>query len=387
MGLLSTPVVLFFFPWKRIFLSVDSSNFLFFFLRLTISARIWLWGKDFLFLAVLLSSRVCFLLRDVLSFFILFEVIVFPIAIYISSGKTGERTSAILFFIFYTLCTSIPFFVGLLWSFSSGFVGSFSLWGEGSLRWLLAIMIFMFIVKFPVFMIHGWLPRAHVEAPTLGSVLLARILLKLGSYGLLRLLIFSFSKFAQFTLAFRLFGAFVAGVVCFLQRDCKAFIAISRVSHIRALWAGIVGSRGLIADPAIFVSVSHGFVAGCLFFCIGHLYERRASRSILVLREGWSLSTLLIMVWVFICFINAGFPPTYRFFGEVAVFQIVFSGVVGMRLVLVVRGVLGGIFSFRLFDLTSFQKESKQCSISSEIWLMCVLFRLRVWNITLIFWS
>jgi NADH:ubiquinone oxidoreductase subunit 4 (subunit M) len=96
-------------------------------------------------------------------------------------------------------------------------------------------MIFMFMVKFPVFIMHGWLPRAHVEAPTLGSVLLARILLKLGSYGLLRLLVFCFSKFAQSTLAFSLFGALIAGVVCFLQRDCKAFIAMSRVSHIRAL--------------------------------------------------------------------------------------------------------------------------------------------------------
>ena len=90
-------------------------------------------GKNFLFLVVLLSSRICFLLGDVLAFFVLFEVIVFPIAIYIAIGKTGERTSAILFFILYTLCTSVPFFVGLLWNFSSGFIGSFSLWMESSL--------------------------------------------------------------------------------------------------------------------------------------------------------------------------------------------------------------------------------------------------------------
>ena len=77
-------------------------------------ASVWVWGKSYLFLVVLLRSSVCFLLGDIFSFFIVFEVIVFPMAIYISVGKTGERTSAILFFILYTLCTSIPFFVGLV---------------------------------------------------------------------------------------------------------------------------------------------------------------------------------------------------------------------------------------------------------------------------------
>lgn len=387
MGLLTAPVVFFLLPWKRVFLCVDSSNFLFFLLRLVILASVWVWGKSYLFLVVLLRSSVCFLLGDIFSFFIVFEVIVFPMAIYISVGKTGERTSAILFFILYTLCTSIPFFVGLVWSFSSGFVGNFSLWGEHSLRWLFVVMVFMFIVKFPVFVMHGWLPRAHVEAPTLGSVLLARILLKLGSYGLLRLLLVCFYNFVQLTFSFRLLGALIAGAVCFLQRDCKAFIAISSVSHIRALWAGMVGSRELVTDSAVLVSVSHGFVAGSLFFLIGHLYERRASRSILILREGWSLSTLLIIVWVGVCFINAGLPPTYRFFGEVSVFQIVCSGVVGIRLVLALSGMVGGVFSFSLFDWTSFQKENKQGSLFSEIWLLCVIVRLRVWNIVLIFWS
>lgn len=147
-------------------------------------------------------------------------------------------------------------------------------------------MIFIFMVKFPVFLTHGWLPRAHVEAPTLGSVLLARILLKLGSYGFLRLLRITFCKLSYLTFSLSLFGALIAGGLCFLQRDCKAFIAISRVCHMRGLWATMATTRGFISDPAILVSVSHGFVAGCLFFCIGHFYERRASRSILILREG-----------------------------------------------------------------------------------------------------
>ena len=96
-------------------------------------------------------------------------------------------------------------------------------------------MTLIFMVKFPVFLLHGWLPRAHVEAPTLGSVLLARILLKLGSYGLLRLIKLGFIKFTQLTFVVRLLGALLAGGVCLLSTDCKAFIAISSVSHIMSL--------------------------------------------------------------------------------------------------------------------------------------------------------
>lgn len=194
------------------------------------------------------------------------------------------------------------------------------------------------------------MPRAHVEAPTLGSVLLARILLKLGSYGYLRLIIISFSKLTQLTFILGLFGAAIAGVLCFIQRDCKAFIAMSSVCHIRALWAAIRRTRGFLVDPAVLVSVSHGFVAGCLFFFIGHFYERRASRSILVLREGWASTTLLIIVWVFICFINAGFPPTASLFGELSAFQAVAVEILGATAILVLSGIVGGVFSFSLFD-------------------------------------
>jgi NADH-quinone oxidoreductase subunit M len=146
-------------------------------------------------------------------------------------------------------------------------------------------------------------------------------------------------------------------------------------------------TRGFISDPAILVSVSHGFVAGCLFFCIGHFYERRASRSILILREGWASSVLLMLVWVVICFMNAGFPITARLFGELAMFQAVAVEMLAIVLVLVVRGVIGGVFSFRLFDWTSFQKDSKQGGLSIEIWLLFVCLCLSIWNLLIVFWA
>ena len=385
-GVILLPVLLLLLPWKSCFVEIDAVNFLFIFLSTVILASISLWNKSFLFLFVVLFSRLCFIVREVLVFFIVFETIVFPIALYISTGKTSERTSAVLFFILYTLCSSIPFFGGLVWVFSLGGVTSFSLWRRESLTWLWVVIVVIFIIKFPVFLVHGWLPRAHVEAPTLGSVLLARILLKLGSYGLLRLLSICLRSFSQLTLPLRLIGAVLAGLGCFVSTDCKAFIAISRVSHIRALWACIISMRQLTTDPAILVSVSHGFVAGGLFLFIGFIYERRGSRSILVLRHGWRLSTLLILVWVLICFINAGLPPTASLFGELTVFQRIGAEFSSGILVLVVSGIIGGLFSFSLFDWSSFQKNSKQGNKTEEILLIISLICLAGWNFFIIGW-
>jgi len=365
---------------------VDSVNFFFVFLRIIILASIFIWGKTLIFSVVLIGSTMCFLFRRILSFFVLFEVLVFPMAIYISMGKTRERISAILMFICYTLTVSIPFFGGVLWIISVGELERFSLFLGTRPRWLWLTIIFIFIVKFPVFLLHGWLPRAHVEAPTLGSVLLASILLKLGSYGLIRLLSRSLFRLSKLTFGFSLVGAVVAGLVCFLSGDCKAFIAMSRVTHMSRLWAGVATVRSFTADPVILVSVSHGFVAACLFFFIGHFYESRASRSILILRDGWRVSVFLIVVWILVCFINAGLPPTVSLFSELRIFQRVGGRLLTCSVLLLVGGVIRGVFSFLLFDWTSFQKDLKGGSIKQEKLIRAVISVLLSWNLALVLW-
>lgn len=168
---------------------------------------------------------------------------------------------------------------------TKGLVRSFSLFRGMSLSWLLAGLLLMLIVKFPVFVLHGWLPRAHVEAPTVGSVLLARVLLKLGSYGILRIVLYSALTTSKLFVIFGLGGALAASVLCFVQTDFKALIAISSVAHISSLWAATSLARERRRDVNILVSISHGFVSAALFFFVGEMYEHRGRRSLLLLRD------------------------------------------------------------------------------------------------------
>ena len=225
---------------------------------------------------------------DVFLFYIFFEAILIPMFILVGIWGSRERKiRAVYLLFFYTLFGSLLMLVGLLYMYTVA--------GTLNLEYLLAYKFTMeeqcwlwlafflsFASKIPMFPFHVWLPEAHVEAPTVGSVLLAGILLKLGVYGFLR---FSLSLFPDASLYFSplvyllsVLGIIYASLSAIRQTDLKRIIAYSSVAHMNLVTLGIFSFNIIGIEGSILQSISHGFVAGAMFLLIGIVYDRYHSR-------------------------------------------------------------------------------------------------------------
>lgn len=323
------------------------------------------WSSSLSYHLTLLSIEIilffCFLVLDFFFFYIFFELVLIPFFFLLSISKYDSRkTHAFYLLFFYTVLGSVFMVFSILYIYFLCGTGNvlilkyynFSFFSESILWWMLFISI---SVKVPIVPFHVWLPEAHVEASTEGSIILAAILLKLGSYALLRFFItvlpLGSYYYSPFVFILCLLSVLSSSFAAFRQIDAKRVIAYSSIAHMNLVTLGLFTFDSYAMYGSILYMISHGFVSAGLFFSIGVMYKRYHTK--LIFYYGGLVQTMpLFSAFLFLYTLgNISFPLTSSFVAEILIMVgIVNTGLVNVFILSCVGVFMGSVYSFVLLN-------------------------------------
>nr|YP_010478376.1 NADH dehydrogenase subunit 4 [Nesophrosyne sp. 15 GMB-2012]UVI59820.1 NADH dehydrogenase subunit 4 [Nesophrosyne sp. 15 GMB-2012] len=256
-----------------------------------------------------------------LFMYISFEFVLVPLMILILGwGYQPERLMSGMYLFFYTAFASLPLL--MLIFYINGMCNSLFfdyLIMESKFFLIHLILVLVFMVKFPMYLMHYWLPKAHVQAPVSGSMILAGLMLKIGGYGLIRVMMiyeYLFIEYSYVWFSFSIVGSFLVGLICLVQGDMKCLIAYSSVSHMGMVIMGMMTMSMWGFLGSYFLMLGHGFCSSGLFYMANMLYSRTMSRSFYLNKGLMTYIPSGSLIWFLLCSFNMSCPPSLNFVSE-----------------------------------------------------------------------
>nr|YP_002586851.1 NADH dehydrogenase subunit 4 [Cetomimus sp. AMS I34481001]BAH15229.1 NADH dehydrogenase subunit 4 [Cetomimus sp. AMS I34481001] len=305
-----------------------------------------------------------FTATELIMFYIMFEATLIPTLVIITRwGNQAERLNAGTYFLFYTLAGSLPLLVALLLlqndtgtlsMLTLPFSKAQQLGSYADKAWWLGCLM-AFLVKMPLYGIHLWLPKAHVEAPVAGSMILAAVLLKLGGYGMMRVMVMlePLTKELSYPfIIFALWGIIMTASICLRQTDLKSLIAYSSVSHMGLVAGGILIQTSWGFTGALTLMIAHGLASSALFCLANTNYERTHSRTMILARGLQILLPLMASWWFIASLANLALPPLPNLMGELMIISALFNWSPWTLLITGTGTVITASYSLYLFLMT-----------------------------------
>nr|UBQ33992.1 NADH dehydrogenase subunit 4 [Plerochila australis] len=350
-------------------------------------------SKEFLFMNFFLFFFFffSFTCSSLFVFYLSFECSLVPTMFLIFGwGYQPERLMAGFYLIFYTLFASLPLLAGIFYLWSSNGTTFYFLINIDLNFYFFLSMIMAFLIKMPLVIFHFWLPKAHVEASISGSMILAGVLLKLGGYGLMRVMVFltpMVYMFNTYIISLSLFGGVFCGMICCMQLDLKVLVAYSSVCHMSLAIMGLFSLSLWGLWGSFILMLAHGLCSSGLFCLVNILYERSGSRSLMINKGFLILMPNLCLFWFILCSNNMGSPLSMNLFGELMLIIGLLSWTSVSFLYLMFMSFLACVYSMYLFSfvnhgsLSNFNMLIFSCNIREFMLIFFHLFPLNIFSL------